>query len=84
MGRVVIEKGPIEIAYGLDHATGYFISEYDVSGEDERPIFDAHTGPGGLGIGVNKSTMMEYWMNYGVRLGHVQAAWRGEEVDPSE
>ncbi|GBE78626.1 hypothetical protein BKA93DRAFT_203494 [Sparassis latifolia] len=29
MGRHVIEQGAIEIAYGTDHATGYFLSVVD-------------------------------------------------------
>jgi hypothetical protein len=69
MSRYTKEQGDLEIAYGCDHATGYFFQVYDLpldNGEDNLIIDECS-----LFTRMSRSRMVELMTEYQVDPEHI-------------
>lgn len=72
MSRYTIKNGPLELAYGFDHALGYF---YDITNNEHPDDSADHTVESKCSFidGLNRGDFAKVLEHWGARETHIMA-----------
>lgn len=72
MSRYVIKNGPLELAYGHDHALGYFYDIVNHEHSDDSPDHEVESKCSFMG-NLNRGEFARVLENWGARETHLMA-----------